>query len=283
MRPTVLALALLVLTGAASALAPARPPSADFHWSPDVPVAGDNVTFTSTSTDPDGVILLYRWLIEDDERLELFEHTASHTFARRGVYTVTHEVTDATLATSRIVRSVTVANTPPVPDFALEPSPTYRGAPVSLLGSASDADGDAIVSWSWELGDGAFASGRNVTHVYGSLGARVVTLTVLDEAFAEATVSRTVQVLNAPPHVVAHHSPQHPVAGQVVAFDATGLDPDGPSDLLTYRWEFSDGVVIEGAHAERVFVAGDHTAVVRAKDVDGGLSAPVVLAVRVGT
>lgn len=281
MRPIVLALlAILLAPALAQALVvPTSPPFALFVWTDEPVYAHDNVTFWSRSSD-DLAVLLYTWDIpNEDERVGL-DNWTTHAFPRRGEYDVTHAVLDATGNWGSVTRRVSIANTPPVVDFQI-PSPVYRGATIELAGSGTDADGDAIVSWSWEFDDGSTALGPNVTRTFTTLGVHSVTLTAVDEGGATVVRSRLLRVLNTPPQAAAQFTPQAPIAGELVRFDAVGIDPDGPTELLTFRWDFSDGVVAESAHVDRVFGAGNHTAMVRAKDVDGGLSSPLLFLVRV--
>lgn len=288
MRP--LPILVLVLLAPSAAGLPWNPsflsaPWADFQWSPVGAPANVTVSFVSTSSDPDGVIVLTRWHLPGDDATTLrLGSTMEHTFPRRGVYPVTLEVRDNTLMVSNLTRSVWVANSEPVPSMSLAPSPAYRGVPVEHVGSASDLDGDAIVSWTWALGDGRDAYGPNVTHTYTALGQFPVTLTVEDEAGGFAAVTQMLRVLNRPPTVMGDHTPRYPVAGQEVHFFADGIDPDVPGGSVSFTWHFSDGLVQQGAAVTRVFAqAGNHTVTLRGEDADGGVSAPYVMAFHVSS
>ncbi|SJN30804.1 PKD domain-containing protein [Mycetocola reblochoni] len=67
-------------------------------------------------------------------------------------------------------------------------------------GESSDGDGE-IVSYTWDLGDGASAIGSYITHEYTRAGSYDVTLTVTDDAGATAETSERVTV--AADHVLA--------------------------------------------------------------------------------
>lgn len=58
---------------------------------------------------------------------------------------------------------------------------------------SSDSDG-AIVSWTWDFGDGASASGETTNHTYASNGSYSVSLTVTDNEGATDTEIRTISV-----------------------------------------------------------------------------------------
>jgi PKD repeat protein len=59
--------------------------------------------------------------------------------------------------------------------------------------ASSDPDG-TVVSYAWDFGDSAAASGRTASHTYPAAGTYTVTLTVTDDAGAPATATRTVTV-----------------------------------------------------------------------------------------
>jgi chitodextrinase len=57
------------------------------------------------------------------------------------------------------------------------------GTVISFNGGNSEPSPGAseIVSWSWDFGDGATATGSEPTHAYGDAGQFVPTLTVTDD------------------------------------------------------------------------------------------------------
>ena len=59
---------------------------------------------------------------------------------------------------------------------------------------STDPDGGEISSYAWEFGDGATASGAQVSHTYDMAGDYDVTLTVVDDEGTDATATETVTV-----------------------------------------------------------------------------------------
>lgn len=84
------------------------PPSASFESSPAKPRTGEPVTFTSTSTDPDGTIASHEWDLDGDGEFDdAFGETASRSFASAGPHFVALRVVDdrgaAAVAEDRLV------------------------------------------------------------------------------------------------------------------------------------------------------------------------------------
>jgi PKD repeat protein len=85
------------------------PPEADFIFHPTNPLIGEEVTFTSTSHDPDGHIILYEWDFNNDGTYEAQGEVAYHTFNEPGRHTVSHRVTDNEGATDTESKLVLVS------------------------------------------------------------------------------------------------------------------------------------------------------------------------------
>ena len=88
-----------------------QPPSASFTYSPESPRVRETVTFTSTSSDPDGSIASQAWDLDDDGEFDdASGDTASRAFAKKGRYVVRLRVVDDGGATAVASRTVTVTN-----------------------------------------------------------------------------------------------------------------------------------------------------------------------------
>jgi PKD domain len=81
-------------------------------------------------------------------------------------------------------------NKPPVADF------TYTVDELTVVFNATssfDPDG-TITTWLWDFGDGIHGPGELFTHTYSASGTYNVTLTVKDDSFEEASITRSVSV-----------------------------------------------------------------------------------------
>lgn len=85
------------------------PPVASFDQSPQEPSPGQEVTFSSTASDPDGQIVAQAWDLDDDGEFDDGGGTlATRRFTRPGLYTVRLRVVDDDGASDVAVRQVTV-------------------------------------------------------------------------------------------------------------------------------------------------------------------------------
>jgi PKD repeat protein len=170
------------------------PPVADAGPDQTVYLGTTVVLDGSGSHDVDGPIAGYSWDFGDGTPVGSGVEV-THDYSDHGVYTVTLTVTDDFGEMDTDTCTVTVLDNPPVAD---------AGDDMTLLvdetgafdGSGSyDVDG-AIVSYSWDFGDGsAAASGVTATHPYAVAGTYTVTLTVTDDDGSTGTDTLTVTVL----------------------------------------------------------------------------------------
>jgi PKD repeat protein len=120
----------------------------------------------------------------------------AHSYGVAGSYEVTLTVTDdgglSDSATQTIQVEEPVINQPPI---AVINGPTsgLAGEVLSFDGSGSSDDGH-IVSYAWDLGDGATGSGVNVAHSYSAAGSYEVTLTVTDDGGLSDSATHTIQI-----------------------------------------------------------------------------------------
>ena len=87
------------------------PPQANFSASPATPASQQNVTFTSTSTDPDGTVASQAWDLDNDGSFDDGTGlTAQRSFAKKGTYTVKLRATDAEGDQDVATKTITVSN-----------------------------------------------------------------------------------------------------------------------------------------------------------------------------
>ncbi|MGJ7903239.1 collagenase [Lysobacter sp. 1R34A] len=152
---------------------------------------GLTVSFSDSSSDPDGSIASRAWSFGDGTGSTATN--PSKTYAAAGTYTVQLTVTDNRGATATTRKSVTVtggtANTPPVAAFTTR----VDGLKVSFADGSSDADG-SIVARAWNFGDGTGSTAANPVKTYAAAGTYAVQLTVTDNRGARTTLAKSVTV-----------------------------------------------------------------------------------------
>jgi subtilisin family serine protease len=160
-------------------------PEVSFDWN----CVGLDCFFDATATDSDGDTLSYAWDFGDGGSSSVED--PSHGYGAGGDYEVTLTVDDGTDLTV-VVDTVTVtapgANNPPMGSFDW----TCVDLDCSFDSTATDADGD-LLTYTWDFGDGGSSAAEDPSHIYGSGGDYLVTLTV-DDGTDQTLVSQTVSV-----------------------------------------------------------------------------------------
>ncbi len=261
-------------------------PSASFDFSPADPLTGESVTFTSTSSDPDGSIASQAWDLDNDGSFDDGTgSSASQSFPTSGTKTVRLRVTDNDGLTADATKTVTVGNRAPSASFDLAPAAPLTGESVTFTSTSSDPDG-SIAGQAWDLdNDGSFddGTGSSASQSFPTSGTKTVRLRVTDNDGLTGVATRTVSVGNRGPSVSFGYSPPFPVTGQAVTFTSTSSDPDG--SIAGQAWDldndgsFDDGT---GSSASNAFsTSGTKTVRLMVTDNDG-TSAVATTSVSVG-
>lgn len=150
-------------------------------------------------------------------------------------------------ARSDLPRQVDIRLVPPgvvgggpttVPDFSISPENPKQLETV-LFNAADPLLDGKLISYVWDFGDGASASGRAASHSYRDAGTYSVTLTVTDATNATGSRSKSVQV-GAGDLPVANFvfSPTEPGVGQEIVFNGSGSTVTAPRSIVSYKWQF---------------------------------------------
>ncbi len=152
------------------------------------PGEGGDAPFTvtvnaSASSDADGDELEFKWDFGDESEVQQGE-TATHTFTRRGSFTISLTVTDENGYSDYASRVINVSgntvNTAPTARFTV--SPETGNAPLLITVDATgstDAEDDEL-TYTWDFGDETEAAGVTAEHTYSYGGEYIITLTVTD-------------------------------------------------------------------------------------------------------
>jgi len=250
-------------------------PTAAFGASSSSPLTLTNVTFTSSSSDPDGSIASIGWDLDGDGNFDDGSKSPiTKQFTTPGPQIVRLLVTDNDGASDVAEMVVNVANRAPTASVDMLPaSPTSLEA-VTFTAVATDPDG-TIVSQLWDLdNDGRFddGSGPTFSHAFPSKGSYTVKVRVTDNSGAAATGTRIVTVANRLPVASFSHAPASPNPRDLVTMTSTSTDLDGTISKIEWDTDndgaFDDGT---GISASKTFTtSGIKTVRLRATDNDGG-------------
>ena len=237
---------------------------------PELVAVGQSVTFDAAATvDPDGAITAFAWDFGDGGSATGVE--AAHVYSEPGAYDVQLVVIDDADVGNSVVTTVTSVLVNPAPVAALPLRPAIcpgESLPWEVIA-------DASTSVSWEFGDGTTATGGAVSHAFAKPGLYPV-VARLDDGTGLANARRSEETyvrVNSAPTALA--GPDRVVCpGDEVMFDA-GLSADLDGALTNWRWEFADGVTLEGPQVSRVFDAAGPVPVRLTVTDDSGSSCAV--------
>ena len=157
--------------------------------------SGESIYFHGIGTDSDGTIVEYIWRSSKDG---VFNENS--TFTKSDLSVGTHAIyfkvkdnqgewSSEDTAILVINTSSSPSNEPPTPDTG-GPYTGYVNASISFDASnSSDPDGDDIVSYEWNFGDGTNGNGVSVEHTYSSIGNYTVNLIITDSQDKTSTIS----------------------------------------------------------------------------------------------
>jgi len=254
-----------------------QPPVASFTESAETVYTAEVILFNaSQSYDSDGLIIGYFWDFGDGTNASGV--TVSHAYTDDGVYTVILTVTDDDGATATANAVKTVLNRSPVAIFTESAEVVYTNEVITFDASDSyDPDG-SIISYFWTFGDGTNATGVIVQHAYANDGNYTVTLTVTDDDGATGTATSIKTVLNRVPSATFSYTPDFPIAGETVTFNASeSYDSDGL--IIGYFWDFGDGspfLNTTNPYATHSYsILGNYTVTLTVTDDDGDIDTTI--------
>ncbi|WP_271783542.1 PKD domain-containing protein [Aquimarina algiphila] len=149
----------------------------------------------------------------------------------------------------KLISGIEPGTTIDTPKAIIAASTTSGNGPLSVVFDASgstDPNGD-VLTYNWDFGNGVTATGVTTTYEFTEFGDQIVTLTVDDGNgnTNSATITITVNDPNLPPTASFINDVTAGIAPVSITFDASGsTDPNG--DVLTYNWDFGNGVTATG-------------------------------------
>lgn len=174
-------------------------PTVTFTSTPTSPVAGQLVTFTTTTTvATNHTITQFSWNFGDGSSSQTTNASITHAFSPAGTYVVTVTVTDDLGQTASSTGTVSIGQAITA-SFNFSPTNPRVRDEVTFDGSASTAPGATIIEWVWDFGDGEdpgpeIHTQARASHVYLIQRTFVVRLTVRDSQGRTGTTTQNVAV-----------------------------------------------------------------------------------------
>jgi heat shock protein HslJ len=123
------------------------------------------------------------------------------------------------------------------------PDQADAGQVLTYDGSGSTAGSTPIVSYSWNMGDGATLFGVTIQYTYNTAGTYTIQLTVTDQSGLANTASQAVTVrpvVDVLPPTAAIEGPSVAFVGEQVTFSAANSQ-QGTGSITSYNWFSGDG------------------------------------------
>jgi len=163
-----------------------------------------DLTFSSSSSnDPDGEIVAYKWWFNNDLVFENANWISS--FNETGIYQIKLEVQDddSVWSTKVSTNFKIVSNSPPSVDFVI----SSEGLLSTFTSMVSDAEG-SVVAFEWFIDDDLISTEENTTWMANQSGSYAVTLRVVDDGglWSEITKSFQVEILQQKNYVATFSS-----------------------------------------------------------------------------
>ncbi len=224
---------------------PKKAPAPDFEFfvqdGSRTPTVLTNLTFKSTTADPDNITQGFFWDFGDG--MSDVGTTVVHKYSHYGKFNVTLTIFWNTTLNASVVKNLTVIDLSPTPKIGLSTNDTFKNFVITFDAmDTTDPDDDYnTLAFQWDFGDGISAGfgADSIAHAYKKSGLFNVSLTVVDPGGAQAKALAQVLVRNRQPKALLKASNTTLVWNETLKLDGSGSsDPDG--DPINYTWDFAD-------------------------------------------
>ena len=148
-----------------------------------------SLTFSSSSLDPDGNLVSFKWYFSNELISEENQFTIS--FNETGIYQMKLEVqdNDGVWSPQTATNFKIISNSAPSVDFSY----SSEDSVYTFNSSASDLEG-SISSYEWFINNDSYSSEENITWAANKTGTYTITLEVIDDGGMKSTISKDIVV-----------------------------------------------------------------------------------------
>ncbi len=220
------------------------PPTASFTILPTTAnIPSTIILNASGSTDLDGRIINYQWIIDGTITVNRVSNSYSHLFSTPGTHDIVLIVSDNFGMTSTTSNNI-YCNYSPTATFTLS-QPTGNNPSIITLDASGSTDFDGTISWyQWTFKNTLGSVTQTITSIpilpytFSQSGTTNITLNVIDNNGASSTTTSSVYINYAPTVSLATLPPSGNIPS-TITFSATAIDTDGT--ISRYNWSFGDG------------------------------------------
>lgn len=227
---------------------------------------GGNITFTSTSVPNAGAFTQYNWTVNNSPQGGN-ANSLVYVPAAAGPLTVGLTVLTDRGCTATGSNTITV-NPKPQAAFSI-PDVCLPAGTANFTNSSTISDGSqALMTYSWNFGDGGSSNAANPVHVYTTTGPFDVSLTATSNNGCVDTRTLQMTTIYAEPQAAFTASPEV-CAGGSLSFTDQSTAPG--SSIAQWSWDFGDGSpLVTTQNPAHVFTtAGTYTVTLRVTSAKG--------------
>jgi PKD repeat protein len=214
-------------------------PAPDANFTTGPTCVGDPVNFYDSTISIDSYVTAWQWNFgapgqSDTSTLQ----SPSYFYESTGDYNVTMIALNNFGCYDTVIKTIDVALSP-MASFEYTPGCLDQAVLFSDLSQAED--GDQVVAWSWNFGDGSTAGDtshiQNPSYIYNYLGPKVVELIAYNASGCPDTMIQTIEIYPNPTADFIVIDEYEGIQGQV-ALEDLSLDAE------SYYWDLGDGYTV---------------------------------------
>ncbi|QQL50607.1 gliding motility-associated C-terminal domain-containing protein [Mucilaginibacter ginkgonis] len=198
---------------------------------------GQGTAFTYSSVVDSTVTNTYDWDFGDGS-LHGTEQNPVHTYATSGDYKVVLSVTSSTGCSNVSAPQAVHISKKPKADFSYS-SPDCNNVSIAFKDASVDPEGNKIISWNWNFGDGSTSTDQNPVHTYAKDSTYLVKLVVANDKACQGDTTTKNLVIHPTP-VADFTAPDICLNDGKEQFTNTSDFKGDPQTGFAYQWTFGD-------------------------------------------